>query len=392
MKNYPFIQLLIKYRNGTISRAEYQQLQEYLEQDALDLMDALEELSAPETDRLPKIPSEKMFNNIAKQLPAPSKRNYVRQLGRIATVAAVLLLVCFVVFYNTRPEVSLDHSNNLQASDFSHIHPGSSKGRVILEDGRTIDLQSLPNDTLIQLGSYSIVKRSGEGIRYLINPGSEHLKGLRNTIVVPKGGQYDLVLADGTEISVNANSRLSYPLDFGKHSREVELKGEAHFAVKKVSRGDQLLPFIVHSQSQRLEVMGTTFNVNTHSKNIETTLLEGKVRLSFAGKHPHILKPNQQARYSMEEDQVAVSDIDPFYAVAWKDGNFAFDDATLEDVLASIGRWYDVEFIFAPGIRNFRFTGTISRSDTIENMLKTIELTNAVKFKRQQGRRIMVTR
>lgn len=392
MKNRPFIQLLIKYRNGTISRTEYRQLQEYLEEDALDLMDALEELSVPETDRLPKIPSEKMFSNISRQLPTPSKRNYARQFRRVAAVAAVLLLVCSVVFYITRPGVSLDHSNNLSVSDFSHIHPGSSKGRVILEDGRTIDLQSLPNDTLIQLGSYSIVKRSGEEIRYLISPGSEHLKGLRNTIVVPKGGQYDLVLADGTEISVNANSRLSYPLDFGKHSREVELEGEAHFSVKKVRRGDQLLPFIVHSQSQRLEVMGTVFNVNTHFKSIETTLLEGKVRLSFAGKQPHILKPNQQARYSEEEDQVEVSDIDPFYAVAWKDGNFAFDDATLEEVMASIGRWYDVEFVFASGIRNLRFTGTISRSDTIENLLKTIELTNAVKFKRQQGRRVMVTR
>lgn len=209
--------------------------------------------------------------------------------------------------------------------------------------------------------------------------------------MTPKGGEYKLSLPDGTQIWVNAASKVKYPLTFAATSREVELEGEAFFDVKNIGSGLDKLPFIVYTGGQKLEVLGTVFNVNSYGDNIHTTLVEGSVKLSYPDLKAHYLKPSQQAKYNEVKNTVQIDKVDPFYTVAWKDGSFAFDNEDIRTVMETLARWYDVSIEYAPQVKDINFTGTISRYEQIDKVLELIELTKSLKFK-VEGRRIVVMR
>lgn len=201
------------------------------------------------------------------------------------------------------------------------------------------------------------------------------------TLTVPRGVTYQVALEDGTNVWLNSESSLSYSSSIAKdEQRRVILKGEGYFEVAK--RANK--PFIVESDGQEIEVLGTHFNVNSYKDGGEliTTLLEGSVKVNGA-----LLKPNQQSILSSKGQLIRQADLES--VMAWKEGKFYFNGCTIEAVMAQLARWYDVEVVYVGERPTDNFVGRINRSSDIHEVLKKIEMTNRVRFKLERGKVIV---
>lgn len=382
-------QLMEAFQDGSISEADLLTLQAFVNTDAAEpwLQEIIDVLgSADLRTRLTHPQSQRMFDSIMEavhQATIPEKRIHPRKLWYAAAAAAILLFSFF--FFSP---LDFLHSTNYTSQAHLDILPGHAKGNLLLDNGEMIDLEKLSANSRIVQQGYTIVKDSKGGISYkLTDDHSDH--PLYNTIITPEGGEYKLSLPDGTKIWVNASSKIRYPLNFGTEKREVELDGEALFEVAKLQVGQRHIPFIVKTRQQTLQVLGTTFNINSYDTKIRTTLVEGAVRLTFKDKQQQELQPNQQANYDETNGGVEVQTIDPFYTIAWRNGSFAFDNTELHDVMATIARWYAVDVIYQGNFESIRFSGTISRNADIKKLLDLITLTGGVHFELKE-RRIIV--
>jgi len=383
--------LIKKYQQNELTAAELRLLQDFTQEDHYMALfeEVAEELYLEQENIEIGIDSENLYRNISQEIYLRKRepkliRNQVVLL--VASVAALAL----IVFYFVKKQNSIESQQLATTTNqMMPILPGGAKARLVLENGEEVDLASLATDTTLQLAGYKIHKNAQGELKYsLDNSVSE---GLYNTIVTPKGGEYNLNLPDGSRIFVNASSRIRYPLKFAKNKREIELDGEAYFEVKRMIQGNQTIPFIVKTREQTLTVLGTSFNINCYHEAIETTLVEGKVQLNYPNERHSLLSPNQQARYVAKKDLLDIKEIDPFYTIAWKNGTFAFENATLNTVMSDLARWYDVEIDYRGNVSNIRFSGTISKYENIEKVLKAIELTGTVKFKIQERRIIVMS-
>lgn len=388
--------LIDRFKSQTITKEELHKLQAFAKENpgADDLLDELfeEYFHNLDIEGPSEASSKKMYDRIVQELNLgnnieESKRK-ARALYWVATAAAILMVAGY---FFLSPLLNQNQNPLLtSAKDENAILPGGARATVILDDGTTISLDSLAVDSTILLNGYAIVKDENGLLTYsLIDGQHKDQQVVYNTIVTPKGGEYKLNLPDGTRIWVNASSKVRYPLNFAKDSREVQLEGEAYFDVKHIREGERDLPFIVFTNGQKLEVLGTTFNINSYGEQVETTLVEGAVKLNFKGLAPRYLAPNEQSSYNEKENAVEVREVDPYYTTAWKNQKFAFDDASMYEVMETIARWYDVEVSYEGDFSESSFNGTISRYEGFENLLEIIELTGKVKFK-VSGRRVVV--
>ena len=245
--------------------------------------------------------------------------------------------------------------------------------QLVLSDGRAMSVES---DTLIREEETEIrVSRQG-GADYTEKRHTERL--VYNTIRVPRGNEYHVVLSDNTEVWLNSESELRFPVNFVGGERRVFLKGEAFFAVER----DTARPFFVEADEMRLEVLGTSFNVNAYrdNGNLLATLVEGKVRVTdtLSGRSC-VLSPGCQAEMGggrLDTCRVRVEDV-----VAWKEGRFLFREMPLARIAKELERWFDVEVLFADqSLREHPFTGVVKRYNTIEEVCALIEETTNVKF------------
>jgi ferric-dicitrate binding protein FerR (iron transport regulator) len=197
-----------------------------------------------------------------------------------------------------------------------------------------------------------------------------------NTMQTPRGGQYGVILPDGSKVWLNAASSLTYPTAFTGVDRSVQLKGEAYFEV--ADNKDK--PFIVMVGNMQVNVLGTHFNVMAYEDEnaIKTTLLEGAVKVTNGGA-AHLLKPGQEGRLDRSSDAFKLLEVDANEAIAWKNGVFQFGGASIETVMREIVRWYDVDVEYQ-GRTNEHFRGAISRSVNASEVFKMLELTGAVHF------------
>lgn len=306
-------------------------------------------------------------------------------------VAAVFLAFCGAVLWGYYNFYTVDRLPKEQLSEVS-IVPGSDKAIIILENGKQIDLSLLHADTVLDQGEYLIIKDNKGQISYKLKDNLLTTNNIvYNTVVTPKGGEYSLKMADGSLVQLNAGSKIKYPIKFDAKLRLVQLEGEAYFEVAKMDNKGKRVPFIVQSGAQTLEVLGTHFNIRSFGGHIVTTLVEGKVRLSFADAtlKEQLLTPNDQVIFDQSSKRVIKEQVDPFYSLAWKNGNFAFDNASIEAVMEEVARWYDVEISYQDQLQGQHFSGTISRYENIDKLLKTISFAGGVHFERK-GRRIYV--
>lgn len=303
---------------------------------------------------------------------------------RWRAVAAVILL-CGVGY------LALDRYA-IKGKENAVIHPGSYRAVLQLADGSKVFLDSSDAGDIARTSGLAIrLDKKGELV-YTEMDNAGTLEG-QNTITVPKGGQFKVKLADGTSIWLNASSSLTYPTRFSGHQRRVKLTGEAYFEVSQRvlngTRGERI-PFIVETDKQRVEVLGTGFNISAYvdEETVKTTLIEGAVKVSsIKGQTSQILKPGQQS--VLTNGKLLVQEVDALQFIAWKQGDFAFDKMPLEEIMRQIARWYDVQVTYQGSVGKIEFGGSISRSKDIREVLDVLELAG-VHFT-IRGRRIMVS-
>ena len=210
---------------------------------------------------------------------------------------------------------------------------------------------------------------------------------LYNTVETPRGGQYQVTLADGSKVWLNAASSLKYPPVFNGASRQVELTGEAYFEIAK----DKAHPFKVKTASQTVEVLGTSFDINNYpdEKNIATTLIEGSVKVTGEARQV-IIRPGEQAINNGEQIQVAQANIDN--VTDWRNGDFYLNRVNFRVAMRKIARWYDIEVIYDASVPdNIESGGWISRNNPLSAVLKAMERTGQVHFK-VEGKKVYVSK
>ncbi len=257
--------------------------------------------------------------------------------------------------------------------------PGRSRAILTLADGQLIELKE--NEEGITISGNEIKYKDGLNIAEMSS--STQL----NTISTPRGGQYRIILADGTKVWLNAASTLRYPGTFSNKERTVELDGEGYFEVAK--NPDK--PFKVVSRKQVVQVLGTHFNVNTYPEesNVKTTLSEGTVRVtSLTDAQSVELFPGTQSVLSSKGIQVR--NIDTEAVIAWKNDDFIFREQSLQTTMRQLSRWYDVEIAYADSApMHLKIGGSVSRKNSLSNVLKAMESTNSIKFE-FDGKTILV--
>lgn len=339
-------------------------------------------------DELPEIDQEKMYASIiATKKPDTNKQSKI--WWRIAAAAIATILFGTVLFnFNNATFLKLFKSSAYMASH--PIVPGTNKAVLTLADGSKIDLNNSIGQTLGHFGNIKIIKNGNAQITYQVNADKTDAvaQTTYNVLATPKGGQYEIVLSDGSKVVLNANSSLRFPSVFSPDQRTVELNGEAYFEIAKNKRS----PFKVMANGTEIKVLGTHFNVMAYHDEacVKTTLVEGSVQVS-KNMLNKIIAPGQQARVNNTDHTINISESNVEEALAWKNGYFLFQDESIESVMRKIARWYDVEIIFKDDIQAEEFGGKISRYERIQDVLKPLELTGSVHFK-IEGRRIIVTK
>jgi len=364
--------LIKKYNDGTCTEQELELLESWymqLNQHAPDL---------PE-DKIREIGRE-----IKLQLPQLRSRNENIKLWTIVTATAAATLIAFSTWiYNP-----LEHTS-VYTTAVQDIKPGGNKATIILASGETIALNQ--NKEAIVVSTQGIQYTDGSLIK------NTHSKnGGWNTIITPRGGQYAITLSDGSKITLNAASSLKYPSSFsGQSSRSVQLTGEAFFEIAK----DSEHPFIVESDDQQIKVLGTTFNLSNYpTLPTQTTLVEGSIQLQARkttsgnktnASQPLTLTPGEQS--TKTGTQFRVEQVDTDLATAWKNGKTQFEKADLKTIMQMLERWYGIETVYRSYPLSAKFTGSISLSKHISEVLRLLETTGEVHFT-IEGRRVIVNR
>ncbi len=316
---------------------------------------------------------EDALKNIYRKSSIRSQYRYTRIIT-ITSLAASILILIYIQFLN--PDKSEFIKPVLQTEA---IVPGTNKAVLILADGSIHDLTSKNNSIIVTDGAE--IRNTGNKLEY-VSTGSKADEMKYNILKIPRGGEYYMVLSDSTKVWLNSETTLRFPVHFADGIRIVELTGEAYFEVSK----NESVPFIVSTINQKVKVLGTQFNISSYpnDKFTYTTLVEGKVEV-LAGailEQKVILEPSEQCVLGNGNNQIMKRTVDVKQYVAWKDGRFVFQDQTLEDIMNTLSKWYNIQFVFSrEDLKKVRFTGNLQRYTDFSNILGKIERTNEVKFK-----------
>lgn len=297
-------------------------------------------------------------------------RKTVRWITWSKYAAVILLFVSMGIFWFVNEEEQ--EVENVAVTKIEH---GSMKAQLVLANGRRVDLVPETNLQLEEEGGTRILTLDNmvkySGMDSLVGQSTEVKY---NTLIVPRGGEFSLELADGTRVWLNTESKLRYPVAFTGEERRVEMDGEVYFEVAK----NREKPFVVTVNGVDIRVLGTSFNVSAYQEDVVTTLVTGKVQLK-KGDEQVVLLPNQQAIWS--DDKFKVKQVDARNYVLWKEGIFYFEDVDLETILDDMARWYNVNIFYVnPMLKKMKFSVEIKRYEDINEILRRIEQTKRVKF------------
>ncbi|MFS2186789.1 FecR family protein [Mucilaginibacter sp. Mucisp84] len=366
-------ELLNKHQLGKCTPEEQQLLDHWYLSEAAKQQVADEPANPLKDEKL-------IWDRITKEIPEAPKIIRFKKWYSTAAAAAAVIFVSFGTWFFIRlhqPVKQLAQQSYIK----NDILPGGNKAILMLANGKQITLTGARNGTLAVQGGVAVNKTADGRIVYNSSKqtASEGTAKLAyNTMITPRGGQYWVVLPDGSKVLLNAASSLTYPTTFSGNERKVELIGEAYFEVAH----NAAKPFKVYSKSQVVEVLGTHFNINTYDDepDVRTTLLEGKVKVTSVVKNQvRILKPGQQA--ALNPLSFNVNDVDVEEATAWKNGIFIFESNDIQQIMRMVSRWYDVDVIYKGNLPTDKFTGSVSRFSNVSQVLNTLQLTRKVRFK-----------
>ncbi|TWV99819.1 FecR family protein [Chitinophaga pinensis] len=296
----------------------------------------------------------------------------VRPMWRYAAAAAVLLLAGAAWYYF---RYAGQHASQIAVRSTENQSPSAIT--LLTAEGDEVQL-----DTLSRLKGATAV--SGEELIYEKGQGTnDHIS--YNTLIVPRGYTYHLVLSDGTKVWLNADTRLRYPSRFPQDARLVTVEGEAYFEVAT----DAARPFTVQSNHASIKVLGTAFNINTYENNIAATLVQGKIVVHHKGDSTY-LKPGQQLLSKAPYDNTKVRNVDTEIYTAWKDGELVFAETTLEDICRRLERIYNYKIILPEGeIRERKIEANLPQYKEISTITELLEKMTAIHFNVNQKERII---
>jgi len=288
-----------------------------------------------------------------------------RKIYKFIAAASVLLVISLTVFLNKNEDTQFIEPVIVN----SNISVGTDKAILTLEDGELITLEK---GTTTQTKNAS---SNGEEIIYNKSD-NQNSKIAYNYLTIPRGGQYYIKLSDGTQVWLNSESKLKYPVSFiDGVTRQVELVyGEAYFDVSPSAEHNGS-NFKVFNNQQEVNVYGTEFNIKAYKDeiNIYTTLVEGKVAVTFGGKEQK-LEPSEQSKFNFKNQVFSVKTVDVYNEISWKEGIFSFEEKSLKEIMKILSRWYDVDIIFNnKTIENEEFIGILSKDQNIEEILTIIK-------------------
>jgi transmembrane sensor len=314
----------------------------------------------------------------------PAKRVKLRTLLPAAVAASLLLFVAAAYYFHSLHPGKAKGSAELVQNN---IPPGSSKAILISDDGNSVLLDPRQKGIVFHTTQSTVKVEHGRIVIANQNTGSGKAEARNYTIRTPRGGQYEMILPDGTKVQLNAASEIRFPSVFTGGERKVFLKGEAYFDVVHEAGN----PFKVQTGTLSITDIGTAFNVSVYEddKLDAVTLVEGSVRLSdLDHRQAAVLKPGQQARFTKDGLQVSKVDIDQ--AIGWKENKFVFGDNSIESVMRQVARWYDVDVVYEGEKTKETFVGVISRQNNISEILRMLEATHVVEFS-IKGRTVIVS-
>lgn len=329
-----------------------------------------------EAELLPEIPQRKLdqlWSSIENRVNGRKGRR-IGWIYRCVVAAVILCLVAGgIAYYNQGAK-----KNGVELVQ-QEILP--AKGVVVLQlsDGRQVPLTEA---VTIRDREGMIIKNDSTKVLDYTLAGDGAVQPVYNTITVPAGGEYRVLLSDGSSVRLNSCSSLTYPVPFHGDVREVKLKGEAFFDVVKGVK-----PFIVKTSSMDVRVLGTSFNVSDYEDDYQaqTTLLEGRVAVK-----EYEITPGMMLAYSKRDGQVRTEEVDTDLYVSWMKGKFRFEDMRLEDIMTKLNRWYDCEVEYADAsLCGLRFSGAAEKDRPASYLLGMIETVTDVKFK-VSGKKILV--
>ncbi|MRX65389.1 FecR family protein [Maribacter luteus] len=365
--------IIIKYLNREADSSELEMLEEWIKnENGTRIFNNFVKIHYLSTLSMTKYDVDKAKKEIRNKLKVVRWKNKTNLFKRMAVAASLVLILgtTFYQFYNI---------DKVGTPEFEKqpivIEAGTDKAILTLENG---DEVALEKGKKFETGK---VRSNGEELVYADKEQSDAVEKEQsyNYLTIPRGGQFYVQLSDGTEVWLNSETKLKYPVTFIEGlTRNVELLyGEAYFKVSP-STAHKGAAFHVLTKSQEIDVLGTEFNIKAYSDDqiIATTLVEGKIRIK-KGEVNEILKPNQQAKITHESDKIVVQEIDVSQEISWVNGLFSFNEKPLEEIMTVLSRWYDTEVIFANAKqKQFVFTGILERTEAVDDILKLIEATS----------------
>ncbi|MCD0488619.1 DUF4974 domain-containing protein [Pedobacter sp. MC2016-14] len=326
---------------------------------------------------------ESWYKRIKADLPiaVPAKPLKIILWPKLAIAASIVVVIGLGLYFYPASQ-----------NEVVDIEPGTNTATLTLSNGKTIRLTAALNGKLAAQAGVSISKSGSGQLVYELAASDSQANGSKtayNTLTTANAESYSIKLSDGTVITLNAATKIKFPTSFSRlKKRIIELEGEAYFEVNH----DAEHPFLVHTKDQRVEDLGTEFNINAYSDDatLVTTLVEGSAKVSV-GTGPTngvVLKPGQQTILTNSTMRVAQANMSE--VTAWKDKLFKFKKARLEDILLQVARWYNVSVSYeSQALKNRRFSGSISRFSTVSKVLEKLEIAGDIHFK-IEGRRIIV--
>ena len=381
------VRLLQLYLLGDITEEERQELEDWCEEAPRNrkLFEQIcqEDLFSKERYVYEKINDTKAFSVFEKRVRKVSSRS----IGNWWKYAAVLLFPILVVgswkLMHETEQVSI------VASSVAPIQPGCSQAVLVLDDGRKVFLKE-EEEGVISEDKEITVTGEKDRLVYTSSEGKNVDEIRFNELEVPRGGEYKVRLADGTLVYLNSATRMKYPVKFDEKERKAYLSGEAYFEVAK----DPERPFFVEMEGVEVRVYGTSFNVNTHQKgNIQTVLVKGSIGVKvLSSGMESVIRPGQMAEFKQGNTKVDVKDVNVAVYTDWKDGIFRFENQRLEDILAVLSNWYDMNVFYQTvSVKELHFSGYMERYKDVSVILEAITLSTGVTFS-IQGKTIIVSK
>ncbi|HEY6081847.1 MAG TPA: FecR family protein, partial [Chitinophagaceae bacterium] len=378
-----------KYLSGEATEEEKLQVEQWYESfDASSVAfaagssEAINDSTARSLQAIKEKIAQKRTANIEKEYPVKSGKRVI-PWWHAAAAAAILILVSGITLSllhkkTNRQQAGIAMSPSPVKKDFK---PGGNKAILTLANGQKIVLDSSNNGMLFMQGNAKVVKINSGLLAYDAPQKTESKKQKAeihyNTISTPRGGQYEVILSDGSKVWLNAASSIRFPTAFTGKDREVQMTGEAYFEIAR--NANQL--FKVSVRGMMVNVLGTHFNIMAYNdeKTIKTTLLEGSLKVT-EGNSALLLQPGQEAQLRQNGEIKLVKDVNVKEALAWKNNLFWFDNDDIQSVMRQLSRWYNVDMIIKGDIPDL-FTGSIPRNISFSKVFEVLQKTGSIHYK-----------